>query len=281
MEGLAELLSSINVGEESFEYGLVPSRSKIGKPVTSWNEVFSDDYNPHVERNAERASSAYSQFWLVAHYALLNADADVDLNEYLRLWENGTPSLVAFETTFGASPKKLWDSELREYSRRIPYYPISFDTEQLDKEIRTEDAQDEEVQPIRDYLRISAKSKAGKYETVDVYAALSGSWGSASIDNSCPDRTTIQISDDKALITMERPEGFSFGDDGHYERLTYRIRSHKKNEFLTDLEQEWRTNDEGKLVSWYLVMPSNDWFCWRRADWDGKTCVAFHHRCEN
>jgi hypothetical protein len=111
-EGFAELVSSTSLvdGGQSFTVGVPPRRAVMnGPPLVDWDALVSQGLRPETMRDAQRASSAYAQSWLLAHYFTLgnNLKNAPRLQAYFDRLRAGEPPGHAFEASFGMTASEL------------------------------------------------------------------------------------------------------------------------------------------------------------------------------
>lgn len=197
-EGFAELLSStelVNNGK-SFTIGAPPARAQNnGPPIFDWNELVSGKFDPHTITNANVGSSAYAQAWLLAHYATLGnnlKNAQILQDYFNRLMDEKSHD-SAFQDAFGMSAEALWETQLRDYARQIPYYTIAYRPGGLDLQFATSRAEDAQFDSVQAYLLSSAAVSGTARPPADVVAALPGRWAPLRIDAGCDEYVDLSL----------------------------------------------------------------------------------------
>ena len=154
-EGLAEFLGAMKIENDTVTIGLAPNKRiknwRYGK-LLSFNRILNDDYDIHRRSSGD----AYMQYWLLVHYLLLgNPERSKQLAIYLSLWNDGVPSLEAFEQAFDITPMGLWRTELKRYLRRVVRYKRNLDLSKLDTNFSTRQDVNQEISNVLAILRES------------------------------------------------------------------------------------------------------------------------------
>lgn len=180
-EGFAELVSStqmVNKGQ-SFKLGTPPRRAqRNGPPLFDWNDLVSQNFRPETMTNPAKASSAYAQAWLLAHYTTLGNDMQnaTILQGYFDRLKAGEPLSQAFQASFGMTADELWDKELKEYAKRIPGYRLPYRPDSVDLNFSRGAAASPDVDGLVRYLQLVSAARAKPAPPKDVLAALQGRW---------------------------------------------------------------------------------------------------------
>ena len=129
-EGFAEFMSGTRFRDKGkkFTLGDMIPRRQVGDLLVPWSELMSEDFDIHAVSTAVKASNAYYQAWLMAHYLTIGEHYENyrRLGRYLGRFSAGESSISALEAEFGMTPEELGDLVGREYRRRMPYYTIEF-----------------------------------------------------------------------------------------------------------------------------------------------------------
>ena len=128
-EGFAEFFYTIELEDDRFTIGQPPPTRaySLGRMRVDTEKMFNPD--PADRRNGLESERTYGHGWLLSSHLLLAPDRRGQLDTYLRLLNQGTPSLEAAETAFGDLGDL--DDELESYRRSaarlvsIPYYDES------------------------------------------------------------------------------------------------------------------------------------------------------------
>ncbi|MEO8444581.1 MAG: hypothetical protein ABI567_06215 [Gammaproteobacteria bacterium] len=219
-EGFAELVSStqlVNKGQ-SFTIGTPPLRAKQnGPPQFDWNALVSRDFQPDRMTNREKASSAYAQAWLLAHYATLGNDLKnaPKLQAYFDRLTAGESLGDAFEESFGMTADELWDRELKAYTKRIPGYTFPYRPGAVDLDFSRGPAAVSEVDGIVHYLELRSAIDDKPQPPQDVLAALKGRWAPLRIGLECENVLEFDAGSSAGTLTVK-------GASGHGEAASYR-----------------------------------------------------------
>lgn len=137
-EGFAEFMSGTNFTEKGtkFSVGDTIARRQVGRLLVPWEELLDDNFNVHAISNADKASNAYYQAWMLVHYLTIGDRFEhyPKLSRYLGRVSAGEESLSAIRAEFDMEPDELGRLALREYGRRMPYYEMEFEPGVRDRE---------------------------------------------------------------------------------------------------------------------------------------------------
>ena len=104
-----------------------------------------------------------------------------------------------------------------------------------------------------------------------------GTWDWAGAENSCETNPhSIGFADDKKHFWVHFHEGKTEAISGV---ANYTVSAISGAVISSDMEGENRTDDEGNLVSWDLIVNSPTEYCWRRSDWPCRSGVLPFRRC--
>ena len=164
-EGFAELLSTIRFRNKNTEYvfGEAPTRIEYATGGDfDWNTLISEGFDIH-SMSGMKASGAYKQSWLLAHYVTLGDDFGnrPKLLNYFQMIAGGEPSLPAFERAFGMDGNDLWTRELRPYSKRLFSLVYNFGSVTLHTDFQRSDSDTAAVESLLDQLRTRATTSKG------------------------------------------------------------------------------------------------------------------------
>lgn len=278
-EGFAEIMSAVGFPDRgrAFTIGGVPQRALVGGPRYDWNDLIADDFNLHGIRNADVASSAYAQAWLLAHWTTFGEDGRnaPRLQQYFNLMRTGTPSLEAFSQSFGATPTELWAGPLKEYVGRIPVYTFPFDTNTLDITFDRTAAEPADYEPILEFLRLRHRAQSARVirdplERLDgAWGVIPGAWHVAASADHCSSPITLSVDPDARMLTrwQSRP--------GQVRQDSFRIEVPDRDTLLLHPEGD---EDSGYAEARRLQLPEQDLICIR--DIDGGSCRSIYQRCE-
>ena len=208
-EGFAELVSStqlVNKGQ-SFTLGTPPLRAKQnGPPVFDWNDLVSQNFRPEKMTDPAKASSAYAQAWLLAHYTTLgnNLKNAPILQGYFDRLKAGEPLGQAFQSSFGMTADELWDKDLRAYSKRIPGYTFQYRPGSVDLTFSRGPAASADVDGIVRYLQLLSAVDDKPEPPQDIVAALQGRWAPLRIGLECEDYLEFAVGGDAGTLTVKR-----------------------------------------------------------------------------
>ena len=208
-EGFAELVSStelVNKGK-AFTLGTPPRRAKEnGPPIFDWNDLVSQEFHPETMTNPARASSAYAQAWLLAHWTTLgnNLKNASILQTYFDRLKSGESLSEAFEASFGMTADKLWDKELKAYTKRIPGYTIPYRPGTVDLNFSSGVAAGRDVDGIVRYLQLKSAVEEDPDPPSDVIANLEGRWAPLRIGLECEDYVEFKLAGDAGILLANR-----------------------------------------------------------------------------
>ncbi len=278
-EGFAEMSSTIEltVDGQSFVVGKITDRARNHvRPTYDWDELVSDEFDPHRITNATKRSSAYAQSWMLAHYTTLgdgfrNA---TKLQNYFDALKTGQSSAEAFKETFGVSASELWATELKEYMRRVPNYTFAFKPDAVDTDFRRAVAQQKHYQPKLDFFRQRAIARKSGQSPRKPLALLNGQWDYLSLESDCDDAFGLPIDETKQQITIEH---FQRQNDGPWEPWTFKYEVGRKGVFtLTTVD---RSDNDNKYPTVYLQMRSKDLACTGLSITEAGLCARILKRC--
>ena len=128
-------------------------------------------------------------------------------------------------------------------------------------------------------LLLACAPTFGEYEGNAFEALTKGTWDWVGADNFCNGTPhSILISNDKKALQVIFHEGKSDSIAGV---TNYNIRSVSGAILSTNMEGETRTDEQGNIVSWELIVNSPSEYCWRRSDWSQERCSAPRVRCDS
>ncbi len=209
-EGFAELMSStdlVNKGQ-SFTLGKPPDRAKQnGRPLYDWDQLVSDEFNPHTMTNRNVVSSAYAQAWLLAHYATLgNGQKNAPLlQNYFGRLQDGEAQGMAFQESFGVSASQLWDTQLKAYASKIPVYTLPYKPGVVDLAFAASPGAGAELDGIFKYLKAGLAFDDKTSPPQDVLASLPGRWAWIRIGMACEEYVQIALDPATKSITLTSP----------------------------------------------------------------------------
>jgi len=277
-EGFAELVSStelVNKGR-AFTIGTPPQRAKHnGPPIFDWNDLVSREFRPESMTDVARASSAYAQAWLLAHWATLGNDlknAPI-LQSYFDRLKAGEPLDEAFEASFGMTADELWDKELKAYTKRIPGYTIPYRPGSVDLNFSSGAASARDVNGIIRYLELKSAIDEDPDPPLDVVANLAGRWAPLRIGLDCDDFLEFRVADEAGTLIITRSAS---ADDQESEPESYRYT------FTADrwLELEPLGDDVYELATLRFRHQVTDLLCVAASDDAESQCTRVAFRCE-
>lgn len=221
-EGFAELVSATEMVKDgqAFTVGAGTERSKrMELPIYSWETLLSEEFAPHQMTDVRRASSAYAQAWLLAHYATLGGDLKnaTRLQNYFDRLKAGEAYGPAFAGAFGMQPADVWETALKPYSKRMPYYTFTFLPGAVDKAFVATAPGAGEVEAYLGYLGFDRAMSGKPQPPADGPGALAGRWAPLRIDLDCTDHIVFAPpADGTVAITPSMPPDRSPLDGGTY-----------------------------------------------------------------
>lgn len=276
-EGFAEMVSATRFLDDgqSFTIGEVTDRAVYnGPPVFEWQKLISDGFSPHNVVGLRKASSAYFQAWLLVHYTTLgnNFENAIKLQAYFDRLKNGEPSIDAFEQVFGIAAASIWEQELKSYTKRIPYYTISFKPKALDMTFNKEPADEGDYLPIVNYFQKVSTVYNNPKPLKKPLAKLPGRWTSIEFNRQCNDPDEIRVDSGNQTIEVI-PIGHEHSDG----QLTGMFHYTRPEKTTLRIEPAMAGIDSNKFV-WEMDMRSDDLVCLRRPNWPESRCQILE-RC--
>jgi len=113
-------------------------------------------------------------------------------------------------------------------------------------------------------------------------ADLSGKWASSTAEEPCTKKWhRIYIDEKQRAIIFEDAEVFEQYTGENTRFYKYNILEKVENGYHLSLESDKRVDEEGNIISWYILQSDNSTYAWRRSDWraDGRTKPVF--RCKS
>ena len=281
-EGFAELAALIEIDDKSqtFTIGLgTDRRLGHGEVPVEWNELIDDKFSPHRLRSNFDASAAYGQAWLLMHFLSLGPDADnaKRLALYIGELKAGTASLDAFKVAFERTPQDIWDSEMHDYTERLPYYQLRFGGQSEFSAYKVTPAPAGEMQQMLDYLTMhetALRSKRVEGAPVEQYV---GQWAPKRFTTQCRDPIDVRYLADKQRIAFQWEEKDDAGPDGNF--VEYSFRDDRSGGFL--LKQETETGKDHNVVP-EIVMTyrEGDLLCIAHPSDKDYGCDQYFLRCD-
>lgn len=281
-EGFAELAALIEIDDEAgtFTIGLgTDRRLGHGEVPVEWNALIDDKFSPHRLTSNFDASAAYGQAWLLMHYLSLGPDAEnaKRLAVYVAELKRGVASLEAFKVAFERTPQDFWDSEMHDYTERLPYYRLRFTGLSEFSEFDVVPAPAAEMQGLLDYLTMhetALRSKRIEGVPVERYVGL---WAPKRFATQCSEPIDVRFLKDKQRIAFQWEQKKSAGPDGNF--VEYSYREDRSGGFL--LKQETETGREHNIVP-EIVMTyrEGDLLCIAHPDDKDYGCDQYFMRCD-
>lgn len=274
-EGFAELVGAMELvdGGESFRLGRAPLRLKgSGPPIFDWRVLLSDGFNPHELEDVRSGSSAYSQAWLLAHYATLgdNLRNATKLQAYFDRLRAGEPSETAFEAAFGVAIDGLWESTLMPYMKRMPFYTVPFRPNDIDLAFVATTPDTTEVPDLFRWLAISRLIASSPNETYPP-PTLAGRWAPAKIGMECREPVDIGLAEGDSRFRLALPRELT-GAEPDVRDYRYAVR----DDGLVRLEYADEPVEELTL---HIRRPTPDLICLGRSPASATLCGAVLFRC--
>ncbi len=134
-EGIAELLSTMEISDGHFVLGKPHGERAFSgiKPIP-FHRVLKNTFPTHRPTLTSDGGDPYFQYWLLTHYLLLGAPAELKekLAPYLQQVHAGADPVDIFESSFGIALRSLWRKHLRPYWKKLPQFESTFDTGALE-----------------------------------------------------------------------------------------------------------------------------------------------------
>jgi hypothetical protein len=278
-EGFSELCTTIELSDDrqSFSVGEIPDRAVAHRrPSYDWDDLVSDDFNPHKITGLRDGSSAYAQAWMLVHYTTLGDDFKnaPRLQKYFDALTRGQPSAEAFKDVFGMTASELWSSKLKDYMRRVPYYTFRFEPDAMDRDFNRVVAAEADYQTKINFLRQQTIAKKSNKSPSKPLPLLAGQWDYLSMEGDCDDSFELLINETKQEITIEH---FLRDNDGPWEPWTFKYEVGRKGLFtLTSVD---RPDNDNKYSTVYLQMRSKDLACAGLSNTEVGLCAKVLKRC--
>ncbi|MEO8224974.1 MAG: hypothetical protein ABI661_09210 [Gammaproteobacteria bacterium] len=275
-EGFAELVSAVEVSADgqSFRLGRAPVRLKSsGPPIFDWRELLSDGFNPHELKDRRSGSSAYSQAWLLAHYATLGNDLKnaPKLQAYFDRLTAGEPSESAFEAAFGVKIAELWETTLKPYMKHMPFYTFRFRPTDLDSQFAATAPDATEVPNLMRWFEIREALTDEPSKQSFPPATLVGRWATLRLGLRCEDPLTIAVAggDGELRVTFPLKQAANVSAGMPYR---YSVRQ----DGLISLESSL---EDAVDLALYIKRPGPDLVCVGRSPADATLCRSPLFRC--
>ncbi len=109
---------------------------------------------------------------------------------------------------------------------------------------------------------------------------VEGKWGWAHNEKRCVEHWhRITEIDEGKLLKFENPEPIERHNKEVTQSYTYVILSRLENGYHLRMNGETRKNDQGELVTWYLLFDDRNTYRWRRSDWSDHSRTKPIVRC--
>ena len=115
---------------------------------------------------------------------------------------------------------------------------------------------------------------------IDPYSALPGKWGWAESDDCKSSPEEITFSADRKQMFLSHAPAKDDGTREPHRKVTYQILREIPNGLSMSLDGEKRLDKSGNLVTWDLILLSENEYCWHGNDWRPNSCTKSIHRCE-
>jgi hypothetical protein len=115
---------------------------------------------------------------------------------------------------------------------------------------------------------------------INPYEVLPGKWGWRGTDDCKVAPVVISFSSKGRRMHLSHA---TKTDDGHREARRdspYTVLGSIPNGLHVSLDEETRKDASGQLVTWDLVLPNQNEYCWHRSDWPAGGCTKSIDRCE-
>lgn len=89
----------------------------------------------------------------------------------------------------------------------------------------------------------------------------------------------IEYSADRQKLKFKNSEPVPQPSGSESTTYAYQILAHEKNAYHLAMENEYRRDAKGNLVTWYLILGSADSYQWRRSDWEASQLTQPIMRC--
>jgi hypothetical protein len=276
-EGFAELVSSTEIVKDgqAFTIGSPPQRAEQnGPPVFGWDVLVSDEFKPHELTNLRLGSSAYAQAWLLAHYATLGNDLKnaPRLQAYFDRLKEGEASTPAFEAAFGVKIDDLWETTLKPYARRMPYYTFPFRPGAVDPVFATSVPGPGEVEGLIRYLELRTAITGTPAPPKDVLSSVTGRWAPLRMGLSCEDYADFELT--TATATVRITPSAATGSSA-FEPEAYRYALAADGSLRLTLEAD----DGGGQDELHIRHRTPDLLCMSTGPEPGPGCNVIMYRC--
>ncbi len=278
-EGIAELLATSIIDDDTFEYGVPPEEKGLTfDEDVSLELILQNGDDPH-------ARGEYTVYWLLAHFMLIGNERFYvpKLEEYLADLRAGEDSARAFERAFGMSADELWQTEILDYTQDMPYFSLPYDRELMDTEFTITDAPEESLSRTLEFL--AAHVGRPKTEELPLRPAdrLEGTWQVHQYEQDCRDSLIdIRFSDDRAKLSFTavgRSEDESEPAESTVGEFDVDRINRRKIVFTQNVRSEdGQAADESFSELRFL---GDRRFCLRRSDGDEERCRPSFVRCSD
>lgn len=276
-EGFAEMVSAVELIDDgkAFRVGRAPTRvANSLPPIFPWDKLLSDGFNPHELDDIRTGSSAYMQAWMLVHYALLGNGLQnaKKLQAYFDGLKADEDSPEAFEAAFGLRIADLWESTLKPYMKRTPFYTFQFRPNDLDLQFAATSPGASDVPNLIHWLGIQKASLAGTAQESFPPATLAGRWTRPRLDMACDAPLVIAVAAEGTGLQLEFPQSQA-GNLHGAQAYSYEVRS--DGLLRLELANEPAAEDS----SLHLKRPKADLLCIGRTPADAMLCDGVLVRC--
>ena len=280
-EGFAELASNISVNKNSNSFVIGERPKRYGRklqPVVAWDDLVMNGFDAHRLTDEKQIQLAYAQYWLLFHYLVLNGTNDYasELDRYFAMLTSGNPDEDTFAKAFGFTANQLWEDELKDYGRKIPFVAHTFDPRNLDTEFVQTIALDTDLNPILIYLTDKADARRADATEPISMLMLPGMWDQLKLEGQCTEAMAITVRPDSDVISIE---GFYSAPDDRSVPALFAFDSIDKGVFrLTNITD----NEYPNVIvtpDFRLTIRNENVFCFDREP-VGRTCASIFHRCD-
>ncbi|KRA21167.1 MULTISPECIES: hypothetical protein [unclassified Lysobacter] len=106
------------------------------------------------------------------------------------------------------------------------------------------------------------------------------SWGWDGTDQCSTSPQRIRFSEDgKRMHLSQYAEGEN-GKPGKRIETSYTVGGQSGDSLAMVMDNETRTDDAGRKISWNLILLDEESYCWQRSDWESTECTKLVRRCE-
>lgn len=112
------------------------------------------------------------------------------------------------------------------------------------------------------------------------YETLPGNWGWEGTDECATAPAVLRFSSHQERMHIAHTPVREDGTHEPRREANYTVTGRAGNVLSMTMDGEDRKTEQGRLVTWDLVVLDPDTYCWHRSDWRPTACTKTVRRCE-